>query len=177
MNFILSQIFGIIALAIVSIGYFVKHKSKFLTTQILANLFYASAFLMVKAYVAGIITIISIFRCIYIYISEKNNFQHMVYYLPIFILFYIIIGIVFWNHPYDFLPIITSSLFTLSFAIQNLQKMRILLIIPNTILIVYNILVMTYANALLDFIEVLVIVIAILKHHIDNKKQFTTLDK
>ena len=73
MNFIFAQIFGLIALILVSVSYFYKNKSYFIIFQTISNFFYASAFLFLKAYVAAIITLISIVRCLYIYMAEKNR--------------------------------------------------------------------------------------------------------
>ena len=148
MEFILAQIFGTIALILVSIGYFFKSKSEFLLAQTLANVFYACAFFVSKAYVGAIIVVISIFRCIYLHLAEKYNFKYKVHFLPIFIILYSITTILFWNSPYDLMPLISSSMFTIGYSITNLQRMRAILIIPNVILVAYNILLTTYASAL-----------------------------
>ena len=169
MRFILAQIFGGIALILVCIGYFLKKKSQFMILQVISNFFYASAFFVVGAYVGAGITIISIFRCIYLYLSEKKNFQYTLHLLPIFIILYIIMTILCWNSPLDLIPLFTSTLFTIGLSIKNLQTMRFVLIIPNSILVLYNILMTTYTSALLDLIEVVVIFVAIITNIIINK--------
>ena len=68
--FVLSQICGLIALAFAIWSYFVENKTKFLVIQVFANIFYASSFLFVNAWVAGILTLISILRCIYLIFHE-----------------------------------------------------------------------------------------------------------
>lgn len=169
LEFILAQVLGSIALMLACISYFVKTKSKFIIIQTIANFFYASAFFVVKAYVGAGLVAISIFRCIYLYYAEKKSFKYTVHFLPIFIALYIATTIVFWGSPYDFMPLITSTLFTIGFAIKDLQTMRYIFIIPNVILVVYNILTTTYASALLDFIEAIVIVVAIIKYRKSSK--------
>ena len=173
MNFILAQIFGIIALILVCIGYFLKTKSRFMIIQIIANFFYASAFFVVNAYVGAIITTISIFRCIYLYFAEKKSFKYTLHFLPIFVALYITTTILFWSTPFDIMPLISSIMFTLGYTIKNMQKMRCILIIPNIILVIYNIFTTTYASALLDFLEFIVIIVSIIKFHIQNKKNTT----
>lgn len=168
MSFIFAQILGIIALIILSIGYFLKNRSRFLFVQIIANLFYALAFLVLKAYVAGIITLVSLIRCLYLYIADKKNFKHTLLFLPIFICLYILITGIFWKNNYDIIPLITAVIFTFAFSIKNLQLSKYILIVPNLMLVVYNILTTTYASALLDFVEVAVIVVAIVKYHLNN---------
>lgn len=171
MNFIFAQISGLIALILVCIGYSFKNKSHFIVIQIIANFFYASAFLFVKAYVGALIIFISMVRCIYIYIAEKKSFKYVYHFILIFVILYIITTIVFWKSTYDFIPLIASIIFTISFCIKNLQLMRYILIIPNTLLIFYNIITTTYTSALLDLIEVIVIIVAIIIHKLKNKKE------
>ena len=168
-QFILAQVFGAVALVIICIGYFVKTKPIFLLTQVAGNFFYALAFFVVGAYVGAALVMISLFRCIYIYISEKYSFRYLIHFLSIFIVAYIVTTILFWDTVFDLMPLSSSILFTIGYTISNLQTMRYILIVPNSILIVYNILTTTYTSALLDFIEVVVIVIAIVKHYQDNK--------
>ena len=163
MEFVIAQVLGLIALIVVCIGYFLKNKSHFLLAQVIANFFYAGAFLVIGAYVGATLVTISIFRCIYLYYAEKYNFKYKIHFIPIFLLLYLTMTIAFWNKPYDFLPLMSSTLFTIGYTLNNMQKMRYILIIPNSILVIYNILCTTYTSALLDFIEILVIIIAIVK--------------
>lgn len=170
LEFILAQILGGIALILVCIGYFLKTKSAFMIIQTIANFFYASAFFVVGAYVGAGLVMISLFRCIYLYVAEKKSFKYTLHFLPIFIGLYIVTTIIFWDNPFDFMPLITSTLFTIGFTIKNLQTMRYVLIIPNAVLVIYNILTTTYTSALLDFIEIIVIIVAIVKFYRDSRR-------
>ena len=166
MEFILSQITGIIALIFVCISYFCKNKSKFLILQIFADIFYASSYLFINVYVAGIITIISSIRCIAFFICEKVKKPKLSYYLlPMFLICYVIVTIIFWQGFGDIIPLITCTLFTISYIQNNTQAIRYLTLIPNAILIVYNIFTTTYTNALLDTLETIVVIVAIIKFH------------
>lgn len=170
MDFILAQILGGIALILVCVGYFFKKKSHFLIIQTVANFFYAGAFYVVGAYVGAGLVVVSILRCIYLYFAEKKSFKYTLHFLPIFIVCYISITVIFWDSPWDFLPLITSTLFTIGFVIKNLQTMRYVLLIPNAILVLYNILKTTYTSAILDFIEFIVIMVVIVKHILKNRR-------
>ena len=171
MEFILAQVFGGIALLIICIGYFIKTKSTFLLTQVAGNFFYALAFLVVGAYVGFGLVMISLFRCIYIYFAEKYGFKYLMHFLSIFIVLYIVTTIIFWGTPFDLMPLVSSILFTIGYTIHNMQLMRYILIIPNTLLVIYNILTTTYTSSLLDFIEVVVIVVAIIKFYKDKNNE------
>jgi len=172
MNFVISQVLGIIALILVSVGYFFKNKKKFLVIQAFANFFCAMAFMVVGAKAAGIVTLISIIRCVYVYFCEKHKFRYTYHFLPVFVLVYGITTVLFWSTPYDYMPFITSSLITICFAIKNLQVMRYLLITPNILIVIYNILVMTYTSAIIGIIENIVIIVAIFKYRFENKKSY-----
>jgi hypothetical protein len=169
MGFIIAQILGIIALIIVSVGYFLKKKTHFLLIQVVANLFYATAFIVVGAYVGGIITYISLFRCIFLYYSEKKDIKNFYPYLSIFFALYILTTIIFWKGIFDLIPLVTASLFTIGFSIKSLHKGKYILLVANILLVIYNILKTTYANAILDLIESIVLIIAIIKE-IKEKK-------
>ena len=173
MDFIISQILGFIALIIICIGYFVKKKSIFLIIQIAGNLFYAGSFLCLKVWTGGIITLISILRCIYFFICEKYNFKYTLHFIPIFFVAYITACILTWQSWLDIIPLCTSIMFTIALYIKNLGLMRYVLLVPNRLLCVYCILNQTYTSAILDFIEVIVIVIAICKFHFSNKKNLS----
>ena len=176
LSFILAQIFGFVALILVCIGYFLKSKTSFLMLTVFANFFYALAFFVVGAFVGGALTFISIGRCLYLYFAEKHNFKYTLHFLSIFIVLYIASTIIFWASPLDLMAILSSSFFTLGYAIKNMQTMRYVLLIPNSLLVIYNILATTYTSAILDFIEIIVIIVAIIqfaKHKKDTKLVIT----
>lgn len=169
-RFIISQILGLIALALVCIGYFFKKKSSFLLIQLAANIFYGAAFIVQQSYVAGFITLLSISRTVYLYICNIKNFKYTAYFLPIFIAGYAILGGLFWQSWLDIIPIITATLFTIAFYVKDQQYTRFLCLFPNLILIFYGIICKTYSNALLDFIEATVVVSSLIKFYFDAKK-------
>ena len=165
MNLIFSQALGTIALIFVCIGYFTKKKSQFLIFQLVSNIFYAGSFLFASAWVGCLTILISTLRCTFLYIAEKHMIKHPFYYLFIFIFCYILVGFLFWDTLLDLIPIICAIIFTLSFYIKNLQKMRYCLILPNILFVVYNLFCFTFTNALLDSIEVIAIIISIINYN------------
>ena len=175
MEFIISQVLGFIALILVCIGYFVKGRQTFLLIQIVANIFYSGAFLVQSSLVGGIITLISTLRCVYLLICEKKNFQKTLYFLPVFIVLYVVTTVLLFESISDIIPIITATMFTLAFYIKDLQTTRYICILPNLLLIFYNVLCLTFTSALLDFIEVVVLIIAIVKFS-KQKRENTTKD-
>lgn len=173
MNYIISQVLGFISLILICASYFFKDKNKFLILEIVANVFYASALLVLSAWSGGIVVCISTVRCIFLLLCNKFNYKHTVKFLPIFFTAYLVTGIVFWTAWYDILPIFIGSLFTVGFYIKNNITMRIVLIIPNTLSIIYDYIVNAHSNALLNVIEVTVIIISLFKFIYLYKKEKT----
>lgn len=170
MSFILTQVTGAIALILVCISYFLHSKNNFLIFQVFANIFYALSFVFTGSLVAGIGTFISIFRVLLFYILERKNQNIPFFLIIIFSAVYIINGIIFFKSYLDIIPICTSILFTVAMWMKNIQFVRYFMILPNVLIAIYALLCQAYVTACLDFIEAIVVIIAIIKYHLEQKK-------
>lgn len=169
-NFILAQVTGGIALLLVMIGYFAKNKSWFYLFQILANVSYALSFIFSASLVAGLNTIVSTIRVIQLYYYEKTtNKNAPSFYIAIYSVLYIIIGIIFFENAYDIIPIICPIIFTIAMWMRNLQSIRYLMVLPNIALGIYAILCQAYTSALLSVIEIIVLIISIIQFEFQKK--------
>ena len=173
--FILSQIMGGIALILIFISYFFNKKEIFLFVQIFANFFYALSFIFVNALVGGLNTLISIIRILILYFYIKKGKDPPIIFIPLFAIIYIIIGVIFIKDYYDIITIITPILFTIAMWMKNMQITRYYLIIPNLLLIIYSIINTAYTSAILSFVEILILVIAILKQKRISKKDINNI--
>ena len=171
MYFILAQVMGGIALILTIISYFFVDKRNFFVFNIIANVFYAFSFIFSSALVAGINTLISIVRIIILYYYEKKQKTSPIYLIFIFIICYLTIGIIFFKDYYDIIVIITPILFTIAMSMKNMQAIRYMSLLPNTLLIVYAVVNQVYTSALLDLLELIAIIIAIIKFY--KKEKFT----
>ena len=162
-NFWLSQAFGGVALILVCISYQFNNKAKFLALQILANSFYALSFLVLNVLVGGINTIISLFRVAILFFFERKDKNPPFLLFLTFFLLYIASGIICWQSPLDLISIISFEIFNVAMFVRSIHLTRILSVLPNFMIAIYNLLLMTYTNALLDFIEVIVLIYAIIK--------------
>lgn len=164
-----SQSFGIIALILVCISYQFNNRAKFLALQILANIFYSASFLALNVLVGGFNTIISLIRVAILFLFERKNKVPPKFLYIIFFCLYIISGIVCFQSPLDIISVISFEIFNIAMFVRNIYITRILMILPNFMIAIYNLLNMTYTNALLDFIEIIVLIYAILKFARKNK--------
>ena len=173
-NFLLTQIFGFIALIIVGLSYFQKNKERFLFLQIIANFFYATAFLFQNLLVAGIGTYISLFRAFGLYYISKCNKEPPLQYLFIIFACYFINTSLFYSSPVDLIPLITSCIFSIAFFIKDMGSTRFLMIIPNIALCCYNFTFLCYTSSILDGIETFIATVSYItfKHSARKKAKF-----
>lgn len=168
-QFIISQIFGGIALILVCISYFLS-KNKFLFFQIVANLFYGAAFLVSLSLVAGINTIISILRCLLILYYEKQNKDFPIYFLVTFCLIYISVGVVFYKNAWDIITMFSPTLFTIAMIMRKMIAVKWFMLFPNLALILYCVFNKFYTSAILDLVEFIVILVAIVMYYIEKHR-------
>lgn len=160
MNFIITQILGGISLLLVVISYFCKNKKAFLMLQMIANVFYGLSFIFSNGLVFGINNFISIIRIIVLCIYEKKNIKPPVYLIIPFVTSYLTVGIIFYQQPIDIIGIIAPMLFTLAMWVKNMQFVRILMLLPNVMLVFSAVFYSAYTTALLDTIEVVAIIVS-----------------
>lgn len=165
MHFIISQLLGGIALILVCISYFCK-KKMFLILHIFANVFYGAAFIVSNSLVAGINTFISIVRTFVFYLYEKKDEKISHFYILIFAVLYIAIGVIFFKLPWDILTTITPILFTTAMTFRKMIVVNFIMLFPNIILCVYNVANQFYTSAILDAIESGVIFVAIISYFV-----------
>lgn len=169
LNFWISQALGIIALILVCISYQFNNKAKFLALQILANAFYSASFLALNILVGGINTIISLFRVAILFFYEKEDKNPPIFLYLTFFLLYIVSGVICWQSWLDIIAILSYEIFNVAMFVRNINLTRYLMIIPNFMIAIYNVCHMTWTNALLDFVEVGVLIFAIFKFSKDNQ--------
>lgn len=169
MNFILTQLFGGVALILVVISYLLKSKVCFLGIQIIANIFYGLSFIFSNAIVAGINSFVSILRVLLLYYYARKNKNAPIEWIFILSSLYLLVGVIFFNSYYDIVVMITPILFTIAMWLKNMQFVRLMLLIPNVILAIYAILFRAYTTAVLNFIELITIIIALIKYSRQGK--------
>lgn len=164
MNFILAQVFGGIALILFIVSYFCNDKKLFFLIQIIGDIFYGLSFAVNLALVAGINTFISIIRGILFYIYERKKKEIPYTWVTIFSALYLLVGVLFFKNYLDIMVMITQILFTIAMWMKDMQKIRYFVLVPSVILVVYDILSQVYTTAILDCINVIVLIVALIKY-------------
>ena len=174
-NFILSQIFGLVALLLVCISYSFNSKKTFLFYQILANTFYSASFLCLNVLVGGFNTIISTVRVFVLYFIEKKDKKPPAWLYATFSLLYLVSGIILYQDPLDIIAIISYEIFNLAMFIRNINITRLMMVFPNIMIVIYNLLNFTYTNAILDCVEIIVLIVAVIKFNFIDKNKLKYL--
>ena len=171
MNFILAQVMGGIALLISLISIFSKDKKYYFTMQVVVNVFYALSFIFNGGLVAGINSLISVMRVLILYIFERKKITPPKYLILVFSACYVTVGAIFFARPLDVITMITPIMFTVAMWMKNMQLVRYVMILPNVLLSIYALLLQVYTSAILDAIEAIVLIIAIVKFHLQAKNE------
>lgn len=107
---IIGNIFGIIGLIFSAVAYHKRQKKKILLDLIISNCFSLLQYLFLQAYTGCITIIISILRNI---IAIKKGEKNKNFVLIIFIILYIVMGILTYNSIFSILLIIASIIYLL----------------------------------------------------------------
>ncbi len=168
---ILAQVFGLTATLMLCLSYTVKTKRTFLFLGLVGEIAYGLTFVFVNSIGTGLIVFLSCLQSLIFYLYEKKNVEPSKMLGFLFIIAFVTLGIVNFNTVYDIIPILTYSWCTLALYNKNFNKIKVMYLLPNMLLAIYDIMVMAYANALEDGIESIVIICSL----VDFKKIFATI--
>ena len=165
-----TEIMGIIALVIVIIGYFGNTRKIFYLTQVLANIALSTGFLFKGNLLAGIGIAIATIRSLTFLIFDLKNKDVPKLLVGAFIIFFIVNGIINWSGYLDLLSIIALITNTLFCQIKDQKIMKLCMLIPVGLTVVYDIFSLFITKTILKTIELVSIIIFFVKTKIDEKK-------
>ena len=173
----LSFIMSTIALALYSISYFFNNKRNYLILQLTGNVFLSVSYMLLGAYFTMVSVIIGIARGLVCYVYERKDKK-----VPVAVVAglclatvasYVIINYVILSQAsaWDFLYLIASCMYSVTFAIRNIRVMRYAVLIPHSCAIAYNLLIKAPISSAMSYgIELAVTVAAIVKYEIQGRK-------
>ena len=175
----LSFIMSTIALALYCSSYFFNNKKKYLILQLSGNVFLSFSYLFMGAYFTMVSVAIGIARGLICYTYEKNDKKVPLYMIvglcAATVLSYIVINYVILSgasSPWDILYMAASCMYAITFAMRNIKLMRYVILIPHASAVSYNLLVNAPISSAISYgIEFLITVVAIIKFHIQEKRE------
>lgn len=154
MNY-LAQILGLTALIFMCLSYQKNNKKEFLSVQIIANIFYGLQYLLLSAFSALAMNIVSIARTSVFYNYEKSNKKITLPILAIFEVLIIILGFITFESYYSIIPIFIACIYAYGTWQKNLKLTYLIGIIASILWIFYNSIVGAYVSILGSFIELI----------------------
>lgn len=169
MNYvIIGNIFGIIGLIVSAIAYHKRQKKKILLDLIISNSFSLVQYLFLQAYTGCITIIISILRNI-IAIKKGEKNKNLV--LIIFIILYIVMGILTYNSIFSILLIIASIIYLLGIWDGREDIIRKTGLINMYLWLIYSISIWAVAGVIQNIILIISTHIAIRNNRRKNARK------
>ena len=169
-NFIIAQILGLTATLILCLSYTVKNKKTFLLLSFFGETVYGLSFIFVNSLGTGLIALLSCLQSICFYFYDKKGIVMPKLIALIFATSFVLVGVSLMQTLWDLIPVILYVWFTFSLYQTEVKSIRIMYVIPNTILAVYDIVVMAYASAFEDGFEALFLLSVILIDLVKTQK-------
>ena len=155
---IIGNIFGIIGLIYSAVAYHKKEKKDILKLLIIANSLSLIQYMFLQAYTGCITIIISIIRNI-IALKKRDKNENII--LAIFIILYIVMGIITYNSIFSILPIIASIIYVIGIWNGNENIIRKTGLINMYLWLIYSISTFAVAGAIQNIILIISTHIAI----------------
>ena len=160
---IFAQIFGILALIIMFLGYQKKSKKEFLSMQIFMNICFGFQYFLLNAFSALASNIISIIKSTIFYKYEKEEKNIPLLFLIIFEIIIIISGIFTYNGFYSIIPLFIAILYTYGTWQKELQNTYKIGVFVSILWIYYNFIVGAYVAVIGSIIELIASISGVIK--------------
>ncbi len=176
-NYILSQIFVLIATILACINYTLKNKKSILTFNIIATLCFALQYAFLNAWTAVVINVIGTGRTIWFYINEKHGKVHDKFSLITVILLGIVAGIFTYENLFSLLPIVANTIFTYGIWQSNIGLYRWLAVATDTSFLIYSIYSKSLLGTIFESALTLFGIINAIKYYINKHKTLKISNK
>lgn len=169
--FILTQILSFIAIIINMIAVQLKTKKQILLTIVVANILFIISYILLEAYMGALTCgVVAIEIIINTMLEEKGKTTPKVF-IILYLVIFVLLGVITFESFIDVLPIIASILFTVT-LIQTKEKYVRLLILGNLILwIIYDFFVRAYLTAISDLFIISSTIIGIIRYEIKKEEK------
>ena len=178
MYYIIAQILGILAMAMIVISFQCKNKTTLLLIQLVGNVLFAANFFMIGAYVGGLLNTIAIVRAL-VYMRKDRlklpirlvNLFFIFLYFVSYALVFTVFGKAFTltNAVVEMLPVIGMTALTFGFAGSNAKAVRLCSLINSPCWLIYNLINFSVGGILCEVFSLASLISAIIR--LDFKKK------
>lgn len=132
-----------------------KKMEKILYFQFLSNMLYGLSYFLLGVPIAAIMDSLGSLRCFLFYYKKKKEQDIPLYWLFIFCLLVIALGIINYNGIISLIPIIITIFYTISSWANETNWLRIIFILAAILWIYYNLTIGAYVAVVGNFFEII----------------------
>ena len=177
-NYPVSLVAGLVAMSFVVISYFLPKKQQYLLFQSGALFCLSVSYLFIEEYFAVIAYIASFIRVAVYYVYERKAKSAPIFIKNLFavivIAMFLIVNVgILKNFKWiDVICVVSNVLYTYIFGIRNLKLMRFIILLPTSLALLYNILILATPFVIISYsFELATNVLAILKFDVFGKNK------
>ena len=152
------QLIGLLGFCILVLSFYKKETTKILTYQITSNFAYTAHYFLLGGLSGAFCSLIGIFRNIALI---KSNNRKII--IPIFILLYFIVTIIFYENIYSIFPMLANSIYLICISLKEKKKLLIGAILSSSLWILYAIFVSSYVSVVTESILIVSNLIQLVK--------------
>ena len=157
------QLIGLLAFCILVLSFYKKNVVMILTYQITANFVYSVHYFLLGGISGAFCNFIGMIRNIVLIKSNNNKFI-----IPIFILFYLLVTIIFYENIYSIFPMMANSIYLVMVTTKIKKNILIGAIIGSACWIIYSIFVGSYIGIITE--SILIVSNTIQLIYLNNKR-------
>lgn len=170
MNFYIAQFFGILVIIANVLAMQMKNKKQIILMFILANLFSAINFLLLKSYSGALICGFAIIQTLINKIFENKEVKVPKVIIGIYVLISIALGRITYTNYIDILPIICSILYTLTILQEKESNIRKISLLNIILWVIYDITIKAYTASVSDALMTISTLIGIYRFDFRKEK-------
>lgn len=164
MKYFLGQIIGLGAFFLFLVAYHRKKKNDILSNMIISNLFNLVHYILLDAYSGFVTKIMAICRDLFILLKEKYKSLSNIFYLFVFLIIYIILGIITYDGIASLFPVVAAFIYIIPIWNGNEKVIRKVAFLSYFLWLFYNVYVFSIAGILSNVVSIISLMIAIRKN-------------
>lgn len=165
--FLIAQILGFFALVLSIISIIQKSRKRYITFNILQNVFSAMQYLFLYKYIAFYLCLLSIFRLIVYSLKSRFTRSQYIVVLIVFVTLNIFVSLLNFNVWYDIFPLIASTLVCFTVWQSKIIIIRIGCLIAKLLWGIFATISLAYFSIIMDIFIIIWTIIVIVN---ENKK-------
>lgn len=177
---LIAQIIGIFAMVFNIVSYQGKKQSTVIALQLVGGLLFAVNFLMLGAYVGGLLNIIAVVRAVVFLFKDRlksDNIPWFIFFISTYLAVYILNFTFFGKEPTDYnllielLPVIGMIALNIGFRLKKAADVRRLGLISSPAWLIYNIVAGSWGAIACESITLVSIFVGMFRHDRKNSEE------